>query len=393
MKSAKLFGSAAYLTTLCTIATASHAQSSVALYGIIDEGLMYQSNLGGERRVSLDSFSGMNSSRWGIQGREDLGGGMNAFFTLESGINLNTGAFGQGGTAFGRQAYVGLGSARFGNLSFGRQYDMIFYFAEPASFAGMIGSAAFGHPGDLDNTGNDIRVNNAVRYMSPNFYGFMFGGEYSVGGVSGNTTANSGYSLGASYTNGSLLLGTAFEYFKNPVSSTPGSGLFTNNANGASWLAQSLNKGYASASAYQVAIVAASYSIGSVTLAASASNIQYANLGGPLIGGTAQFNNADIGIRYTCKPFLSFSLGYEYLIGKGVRTTGGATVGNQHYNQVAFLTDYLMSKRTDVYFEAGWQRASGTSSLGTAAVADFTNVGDSSNNHQLLVRLDLRHKF
>ena len=54
--------------------------------------------------------------------------------------------------------HVGLSSTRYGSLTLGRQYDMIFYFAEPLTAAGMIGSVVFTHPGDLDNTGNSVRV-------------------------------------------------------------------------------------------------------------------------------------------------------------------------------------------------------------------------------------------
>ncbi|MFM0157081.1 MULTISPECIES: porin [Paraburkholderia] len=384
-------------TLLCcavlgALASAAHAQSSVTLYGILDEGVMYQSNIDGGKRVFMDSLSGINGSRLGLLGSEDLGGGLHAIFTLEWGVNLNNGSLGQGGTEFGRQAFVGLSSDRFGSLTLGRQYDMVYYFPEPLTAVG-IGTVIFAHPGDLDNTADAVRVNNAVRYMSPSYDGFSFGGEYSVGGVAGNTTANSGYSLGAGYAKGPLKLDAAFEYFKNPTSATAGSGFFTDNANGSSQLAQSLNKGYASASAYQVAVLAASYAIGPVTLMTSTSNIQYANLGGALSGGTARFNNVDVEAQYTFHPFLIFSVGYDYLVGKGVKTKSGSTVGNQHYHQVAAMGDYLLSKRTDIYLVVGWQRASGSSSTGAPAVADFTNQGDSSNNHQFLVRAAFRHKF
>ncbi|WP_081060555.1 porin [Burkholderia territorii] len=375
---------------------AAHAQSKVTLYGIVDEGLMYQSNVGGAsggKKVFLDSLSGINGSRWGLTGTEDLGGGLNAIFTMESGVNINNGAFGQGGTAFGRQAFVGLNDQRLGSLTLGRQYDMVFYFGQPYTTGGAIGSVIFGHPGDLDNTSNSVRVNNSVRYMSPNYHGVTFGAEYSVGGVAGNTTANSGYSVGASYTNGPLSFGGAFEYFKNPTSVTAGSGFFTDNASGASQLANSLNSGYKSASAYQVAIAGVGYTVGPVAFYTSYSNIQYANLGNSFMGGTARFNNVDVTVRYMYSPFLIFGAGYDYLSGKGVTRADGRVVGNQHYNQVDLMADYLISKRTDVYLGVAWQRASGTSSTGEAAVADITNLGDSSNNHQILVRAALRHKF
>jgi predicted porin len=377
---------------LGVLSSSSYAQSSVTLYGVLDEGIMYSNNVSGGKKVSLDSLSGLFGSRWGMTGTEDLGGGLHAIFTLESGVNLNTGQVPQGGTAFGRQAFVGLSSDTLGSLTLGRQYDMIFYFVEPLTAATLLGGSPALQPGDFDNAANSVRVNNAIRYMSLNYGGLSFGAEYSVGGVAGNTTANSGYSLGVGYEHGPLKIGAAFEYFKNPTS-TAGSGFFTDNANGVSPLQGALNKAYTPAQAYQSAVVGANYTIGAVTLAASYANAQYANLGPAFSNGTATFNNVDVGARYQINPAWTVALAYDYLTSKGVTTAVGKTVGNQHIHQVALQSDYFLSKRTDVYIEAGWQRASGTSSLGTPAVADIGTFGDSSNNHQFLLRAAIRHKF
>jgi predicted porin len=382
--------------SLCFVLSAlpiiTNAQSSVTIYGVLDEGVMYTSNVAGGKKVFLDSLSGLFGSRWGITGVEDLGSDLQSIFTLESGVNLNNGQFGQGGTAFGRQAFVGLKSTQFGALTFGRQYDMVFYFPEPLTAGSLVGGPVGMHPGDVDNAANTVRLNNAVRYMSPSRGGFSFGGEYSMGGVAGNFTGNSGYSVGAGYSGGPLKVGAAFEYFKNPTA-TAGNGFFTAYANGASPLSQSLNKAYVPAQAYQVAIVAANYAVGAVTFAASFSDVQYANLGPAFLNGTARFNNVDVGASYRFTPSLSAAIGYDYLKADAVATDKGTTVGNQHYHQVSIVTDYLLSKRTDLYFGAAWQRASGTSSLGMPAVADIDNLGDSSNNQQLMFRLGIRHRF
>jgi predicted porin len=92
------------------IATLANAQGSVTLYGLIDEGFEAISNATtsggapGGRQFRLDATSGLNSSRWGLKGREDLGGGLAALFQLENGFELNNGRLGQGGALFGRQA-------------------------------------------------------------------------------------------------------------------------------------------------------------------------------------------------------------------------------------------------------------------------------------------------
>lgn len=150
------------VTLLGIFAGGAHAQTSVTLYGILDEGLMFNTNAKnvvggvnvGGRLLNLDSTNGINGSRWGMKGAEDLGGGLKAVFTLESGINLNTGAFAQGGTPFGRQTFVGLSSDQYGAVTLGRQYDNVVAYVQPVSTLGYFGSTVFAHPGDLDNLNN-----------------------------------------------------------------------------------------------------------------------------------------------------------------------------------------------------------------------------------------------
>src|SRR5262245_39183159 len=99
------------------------AQSSVTLYGVVDA--FYQYATGGNSINRLQS-GGINGSRLGVRGAEDLGGGLKALFTLESGINLDDGSVGQSGVFWGRQAFVGLGSD-FGTLTLGRQYSSVYF--------------------------------------------------------------------------------------------------------------------------------------------------------------------------------------------------------------------------------------------------------------------------
>ena len=97
----------------CAFAGAAHAQSSVTMYGIVDDGFNWTSNTGGHNLYNVSSGV-MQASRWGLRGKEDLGGGLAALFVLENGFDLNSGSLGQKnrgstqGLMFGRQAYVGL---------------------------------------------------------------------------------------------------------------------------------------------------------------------------------------------------------------------------------------------------------------------------------------------
>ncbi|WP_309794413.1 porin [Caballeronia sp. LZ024] len=93
-------------TTICSSASAAHAQSSVTLYGILGSGAEYvthASKQGSGTLLRLNTGNRINS-RWGFTGKEDLGAGLRSIFTLESGFATNTGTLQQGGRLFCRQA-------------------------------------------------------------------------------------------------------------------------------------------------------------------------------------------------------------------------------------------------------------------------------------------------
>ena len=73
------------------------AQSTVTLYGVVDLGLRNGSGLTASNAPASGSAHSLGSgihttSRWGLRGSEDLGGGAKALFNLESGLNADTGA-------------------------------------------------------------------------------------------------------------------------------------------------------------------------------------------------------------------------------------------------------------------------------------------------------------
>lgn len=105
---------------LTVVATATHAQSSVTLYGLIDTGIVYTNNQGGSSAWQEQS-SMLSNEVWGLRGSEDLGGDLHAIFRLESGFNIQNGRSTYAGTMFGRQAYVGLESDKLGTVTLGRQ--------------------------------------------------------------------------------------------------------------------------------------------------------------------------------------------------------------------------------------------------------------------------------
>jgi predicted porin len=183
-------------------ANVANAQSSVTLYGVIDEGFEMISNVKtgpgeGKTLYQLDSTSGALGSRWGMRGSEDLGSGLRAIFVLENGFEINTGKLNQGGDEWGRQAYVGLSSTTYGSVTLGRQYDSVVDFVGPFGIGEQWGGHRAAHPGDLDNLNNSFRTNNSVKYTGTNYNGLTFGGLYSFGGQPGSISLNQVFSLGA----------------------------------------------------------------------------------------------------------------------------------------------------------------------------------------------------
>ena len=167
------------LTALASLAAAAagsaHAQS-VNLYGIIDVGVEHVSNVGTTGSITrMPSNTSTLPSRLGMRGTEDLGGGLQALFTLEMGFAPDTGASGQGGRLFGRQATVGL-AGPWGSVNLGRQYSTLYWSIQDSD---VIGPAVYAI-GSLDSYIPNSRADNSIAYRGT-FSGLTLGAEYSLG--------------------------------------------------------------------------------------------------------------------------------------------------------------------------------------------------------------------
>lgn len=386
------------LAALGAFAGVAHAQSSVTLYGIIDEGFNVNTNSGGKHLYNLSSGV-LQGSRFGLRGTEDLGGGLKAIFVLENGFDVNNGKLGQGGLMFGRQAYVGL-SSQAGTVTLGRQYDSVVDYVGPLEAGDQWGGYIAAHPGDIDNFNNAYRTNNTVKYTSANYGGLTFGGTYSFGGVAGNVTSNQIWSLGAGYNNGPLVLGVGYLNARTPSAS---GGLFNNGgtttaANAA--VTTPSYAGFASANTYQVIGAGGAYTFGAATIGATYSNIRFGNLGASYTspglaqykGQSATFNNAELNFKYQLTPALLIGAAYDYT--RGVEIAGASRA---QYHQGAIGVDYFLSKRTDVYVTGVYQHAVGdtlnAAGQTVAATAGINGLTGSSNQNQLTARVGIRHKF
>jgi predicted porin len=104
-------------TLLAGLAGVAQAQSSVTVYGRIDNGLQYESGLPHGHVYSAESGD-FGESEFGVKGAEDIGGGTKAIFQLEMGLDTQNGSFGNG-SLFGRAATVGLSNEKFGTFKMG----------------------------------------------------------------------------------------------------------------------------------------------------------------------------------------------------------------------------------------------------------------------------------
>ncbi|HZZ13246.1 MAG TPA: porin, partial [Paraburkholderia sp.] len=80
----------AFAVSLLCISLSAHAQGSVTLFGLLDEGVTYVTNVNGGHQTALQD-SIQFPSVIGFQGKEDLGGGTNAIFQLISQFSVSTG--------------------------------------------------------------------------------------------------------------------------------------------------------------------------------------------------------------------------------------------------------------------------------------------------------------
>jgi len=387
------------LAALSMFSTLTYADDNVQLYGILDEGFAHidhsltannqfvfslnSYNIPAQNQQSVNALvsGGASMSRWGIQGNEDLGGGMKAFFRLEAALNLGSGQIANNGQTvlnnansltsisgaaaingqlFSRAAYVGLGDATLGNLQVGRttafSFDQTGEFDplhasglySPVGFSGQIG----GGLGITENT----RLDNSLKYEN-NLGDFGVGLQYKIGSTKSSDAADVGSVLEGmlSYQSGPLKV----ELTGSQVKNTPALSfkLFTNDVG----LRVSDSSGFMLTAKYDVTSefnLKAGYEHTVQSTPSSTNNwgTQITNYYGMSIAGSvtakafdpswgdAPVTSAWVGEGYKFSDNLTLDAGY-YNINNG---------GNHHNDQytiqaLSAMLDYHFTKRTDVY--------------------------------------------
>ncbi|MGB7196251.1 MAG: porin [Collimonas pratensis] len=206
------------MTTLAAmLAGGAAAETGVTLFGVIDTGLEVLNNTpdangNASRRSHLNSGN-LWGSRWGLRGREDLGGGLQAIYHLESGFDSDTGVSGQNGRLFGRGAYVGL-AGKSHQVTLGRRNNTLYDYIYPFDPTGMAAYSALTHDAVLAG-----RADNVIRYDGQfqdlemtGLYSFGYDGSLKDGGeMAGAPRIGRELGIGLRYAPGALAFGLAFD--------------------------------------------------------------------------------------------------------------------------------------------------------------------------------------
>ncbi|WP_404303258.1 porin [Alicycliphilus denitrificans] len=218
---------------LAATAAPAFAQASGAtLYGIVDLGVRHASGLTPGYAPSADSRASLNSgvdntSRWGLRGSEDLGGGAKALFHLEAGINADTGASANSSKFFDRASWLGL-QGGWGTLAAGRQTTLLADAVSPvdplgmrfASFNPNINVAALSQHGlgiqygSAGSTSGSYRLDNALKYTG-RFGAMTVRAMHGFGELAGGGSRLSSSGLGLAYAKQGLTLSGAYQTFKD----------------------------------------------------------------------------------------------------------------------------------------------------------------------------------
>ena len=330
------------IAALAAVGAAS-AQSSVTLYGLADVyvGQGKTSTTDGEGVKTVTKSTGFNSgglqgSRVGVKGVEDLGNGLKAVFNYEMGFDAIDGHLtenGSSGVGFGRRAVVGV-QGGFGSVLLGRDYTPLF---------NLLGASSVDGLSSFETVGADIYTDrtNGIHYAG-NFSGVgvqAFAGynrEKTTDGILDSDTKYQGYGLGVSYANGPFMVGLAAQEFKDKDN-----GVQTGKRSEAG--------------------VGASYDFGAAKLFANyvqlrahgdAANAYAVAVGAPFAAAfdKVKSEEANIGVRV---PFGAASVMAGYGHNRAKAYINGTQVGKAKGNDWVVGANYAFSKRTDVYARVG----------------------------------------
>jgi predicted porin len=356
-------------------AATATAQSNVTLYGIVDNGIVYETNQP-KGHVFAAQSGGWAQSRFGLKGAEDLGGGNQAIFQLESRLNTQNGSFANG-SFFEGQATVGLRNDTWGQIKFGNMGS-----AEISQYSGDVDPQQTKRYsiGTLVRGRIFSQAANGVEYLSPTIAGFTLQGQYDLTNSSTWNAGDPGSAPGQLGTSSGL--GSAQGRSDGIKLSYANRGLFwqatydeVRDANG-----QFSNVYLTSRSI----LTGLTYAFGPVTAflgyqhlsAPDASNAGYFGTATPpaLPTGASLPTNVNhewIGAIWQTTPALAVT---------GAVYHANANNGNGNATLYTLGANYSLSKRTLLYTELAYLRNSSTSNLGLDSGLYGANINNDPIN-------------
>lgn len=203
------------LAALTAFAGVASAQSSVTLFGVIDANMRNVKN--GSGSLKTLSTDGMGSSRLGLRGTEDIGGGLRAGFWLEGSLQADTGN--AAGQNWQRRSTVSL-LGGFGEVRLGRDYTPDFWnhaVFDPFGANGVGASTNLFNASASGGATTIVRANNSLGYFLPGGLGGIYGQAMLAAGENASGNKHMGFRLG--YAAGPLNV--AFAYGKTDVTAGP----------------------------------------------------------------------------------------------------------------------------------------------------------------------------
>ncbi len=228
----RLFLAVSTTAALAALSGAASAQSSVTVYGQIDQGVIKgnggtATNPGGLGTSKAWTIDQASTSRLGFRGNEDMGGGLSAQFQIEHRFNPDTGSVNSANSFWNGRSFVQLSSRSLGSVYLGRDYTPAYWVAIKSDpfgddGVGQAGSVArWANYQTPDAVGNGRRASNGVGYKSPNVGGFT---AAAAVGLSETTGLGRVQGLSLEYGAGPLYAGLGYEQVSR--GSNDGRGVF-----------------------------------------------------------------------------------------------------------------------------------------------------------------------
>ncbi|MCR6478360.1 porin [Variovorax sp. ZS18.2.2] len=332
------------------------AQSSLTLYGTVDAGLRYETHatdygadgapVNTRSRLRMTREGGMSESFWGVKGTEDLGGGLQAIFQLESHFDLRNGdPLPKDGSQYMQIASVGLISQSWGQLTLGRQYNVAME-ATSLAYGSNLWADYFNAFKPEHTLLAASKTNNMVHWGAQ-LGDVVLLAQYAIGEGEGSSKRGSQYGVGAAYVpeNGPVKLAGALMRTKDDDSNAKFD-IYTAGAQFRLGESTTLQAGYIENRRDNNFISFANGPFSAVDLAGLGIISPAQTVDPSIPGGFSKRRMILGGITYKATPLLTLAANVWF-----TRQRGYTSDFDGSASQYQLVAGYALSKRTMLYAE------------------------------------------